>query len=265
MIQNLKNIELFKINETLAYKFYQMPKELFRSPLYKDKLSLEAKVTYSLLLDRMQLSRMNRWFNENGEIYLQYTRIELVDELKISKVTAAKVFKELIESGLIVEERLGQGNPNRIYIGKMKLEDLERFKERIFRSKETLLLEVQNRISRSKKENTNNTNINNTNKHIEGEKIILADKVSLYQEELDELLNRYGEDRTVKCIVALDLYKKANGKEYVSDYNAIINWVAIRVEKDEINEKYNKKKNSIKYKSYSQREYDDLEEYYDNL
>lgn len=57
---NSKNIDLFKINETLTYKFYQMPKELFRNPLYKDKLSLEAKVKYSLLLDRLELSRMNK-------------------------------------------------------------------------------------------------------------------------------------------------------------------------------------------------------------
>lgn len=261
-----ENINLFKVNETLSYRFYQMPKELFRNPLYKDKLSLEAKVTYSLLLDRMELSRINRWFNEKGEIFLQYTRVELVDELKISRVTAAKVFKELIDTKLIVEERLGQGYPNRIYIGKMQVEDLEKFKDRNFRSKETLLLEVKNRISRSKKENTNDTDIIETeNIYSKDDKIFYTEKVSMYEKEVEELVKRYGEDKTAKFIVSLDLYKKSSGKEYASDFDAIQSWVISKIEREELREKYNKTKPSIKYKSYSQREYDDLESYYDNL
>lgn len=68
---NDEKLNLFKINETLTYKFYQMPKELFRNSLYRDRLSLEAKVTYTLLIDRLELSRINKWFNEK-EIYLIY-------------------------------------------------------------------------------------------------------------------------------------------------------------------------------------------------
>ena len=58
---------------------------------------------------------------------------------------------------MIREKRIGEGNPNKKYIGEIQCEDLEEYKKRNFRSKETLLLEVQNRISRSIKENTNNT------------------------------------------------------------------------------------------------------------
>ena len=79
------NIKLFKINET-----------------------------YTLLLDRLELSRINKWFNDKGEIYLIYTRQELIKELKISRATATKVFIELANCNLIKEERLGQGMPNRI-------------------------------------------------------------------------------------------------------------------------------------------------------
>lgn len=61
----MDNIELFKINETLSYQFYQMPKELFKNPFYKSKLSLESKVAYSFFLDRLQISKINKWFNEN--------------------------------------------------------------------------------------------------------------------------------------------------------------------------------------------------------
>lgn len=261
-----RKLDLFKINETLTYRFYQMPKELFRSPLYKDRLSLEAKVTYTLLLDRLELSRINKWFNENGEIYLIYTRQELINELKISRTTASKVFNELKKCRLIKEERLGQGMANRIYIGKMQSENLERFKERIFRSPKEELLEVQNRISRSLKENTNNTDTNDTYLNIsnEQEKIFFTDTVSLKLEELNNLLEQYGNEKTSKIIVALDLYKKSSGKVYASDYNAILNWVINKVEREEkIQLENNSKKGNSRYKSYTQREYDDLENFYD--
>lgn len=32
-------------------------------------------------------------------------------------------------------------------------------------------------------------------------------------------------DKTVKCIVELNLYKSSNYKEYSSDYDAILRWV----------------------------------------
>ena len=70
--------------------------------------------TCTLLLDRLELSRINKWFNDKGEIYLIYTRQELIKELKISRATATKVFIELANCNLIKEERLGQGMPNRI-------------------------------------------------------------------------------------------------------------------------------------------------------
>ena len=263
-----EKIALFKINETLTYKFYQMPKELFRSSLYKDKLSLEAKVTYTLLLDRLELSRINKWFNENDEIYLIYTRQELINELKISRATASKVFNELKECNLIKEERLGQGFANRIYIGKMQSENLGKFKNRTFRSLKEELLEVQNRISRSLKENYNNTDINNNDSNIskEQEKIFLADKVALKIEELNNLVEQYDIEKTAKIIVVLDLYKKSTGKVYANDYNAILNWVINKVERDEKKElEVNSGKNNYRFRNCTQREYDDLESFYDNI
>lgn len=265
MYVNNNDIELFKINETLTYKFYQMPKELFRNPYYKDHLSLESKVVYSLLLDRLQLSKINKWFNEDGEIYLIFTRVELIDELKISKATASKIFRELTKCNLIKEERLGQGKPNRIYVGKIRSENLEEFKKRNFRSLKIELLEVQYRISRSLKENINNTNRNNTD-HVyhDNQKIFFDDKVSLYVEEVYNLLENYTIEKVSKFIVELNLYKLSSGKEYSSDYDAILRWVVNKVEKDEKKESYSNK-NTVKYKNYSQREYEDLESYYDNL
>ena len=51
---------------------------------------------------------------------------------------------------------------------------------------------------------------------------------------------------------------------YASDYNAILNWVINKVERDEKREKEDSpKRNRNRYKSYIQREYDDFENFYD--
>ena len=117
-------MKLYKINETLQHSYYQMPQELFCNEKYK-KLSIEAKVIYAFLLNRMNLSRMNKWINEKGEIYLIYTRKEIQSKLNLSDKPVTRAFKELREANLIKEEKQGFGKPNLIYIGKIKQEELQ--------------------------------------------------------------------------------------------------------------------------------------------
>ena len=47
----------------------QMPRWLFTDPRYT-ALSLEAKVAYTFLLNRFQLSRLNGWINDAGEVFI---------------------------------------------------------------------------------------------------------------------------------------------------------------------------------------------------
>ena len=117
-------MNLYKINETLQHSYYQMPQELFNNEKYR-KLSIEAKVIYAFLLDRMNLSRINKWINGRGEIYLIYTRKEIQSKLNLSDKPVTRAFKELRETNLIKEERQGFGKPNLIYIGKIEHEELQ--------------------------------------------------------------------------------------------------------------------------------------------
>ncbi len=117
-------MNLYKIDETLQHSYYQMPQELFCNEKYK-KLSIEAKVIYAFLLNRMNLSRMNKWINDKGEIYLIYTRKEIQSKLNLSDKPVTRAFKELRESNLIKEEKQGFGKPNLIYIGKIAQEELQ--------------------------------------------------------------------------------------------------------------------------------------------
>ncbi len=119
------NIELYKINEVTTHKFYQLPKELFSNPKYSTTTSIGTKIAYAFLLDRLELSKINNWVNGKGEVYLIFTREELMKELCISKVTVTNIFKELNKVGLIFEQKQGQGNPNLIYIGKIEHEEIE--------------------------------------------------------------------------------------------------------------------------------------------
>lgn len=77
-------MRLYKINETLQHLYYQMPQELFKNEKYK-YLSIEAKVIYSFLLNRMNLSKISHWINNAGERYLIYTRKEIQSKLNYLK------------------------------------------------------------------------------------------------------------------------------------------------------------------------------------
>ena len=60
----------------------QMPRWLFSDPRYCE-MSLDAKVTYTFLLNRFQLSRRNGWVNERGEVFVIFPRKALAKELRI--------------------------------------------------------------------------------------------------------------------------------------------------------------------------------------
>lgn len=93
----------------------QMPRWLFSDPRYAD-MSLDAKVTYTFLLNRFQLSRRNGWVNENGEVFVIFPRKALAKELRICEQRVTAAFRKLAELQLIWEKRCGRGDANQIYL-----------------------------------------------------------------------------------------------------------------------------------------------------
>lgn len=118
----------YRVNDVVDSEFLRLPLSLLANPKYK-QMSLEAKFIYSLLLNRMTLSQRNGWVNENKEVYLIYTREEASKTLNISYKKAIAAFKELIQHGLLHEQRQGLGAPNLLYVLKTELtvEDAEEF------------------------------------------------------------------------------------------------------------------------------------------
>lgn len=116
---------LMKQSDIVSFYHLQMPRWLFTESKYM-ALSLEAKVAYTFLLNRFQLSRMNGWVNENGEVFIVFTRESLAAEMQVSYRKAIDSFKELVKARLIWERRLGRGRPNQIYLAAVQLTEEEK-------------------------------------------------------------------------------------------------------------------------------------------
>ena len=59
------------------FTFFRVPKALFTDPEYKE-LSTDAKLLYSLMLDRVVLSTINSWKDKRGNIYIFFTVKEIM-------------------------------------------------------------------------------------------------------------------------------------------------------------------------------------------
>jgi Replication initiator protein A (RepA) N-terminus. len=110
--------QLMKQSDIQNFYHLQMPRWLFADSAYKP-LSLEAKVGYTFLLNRFQLSRRKGWLNDVGEVFIIFTRQSLADEMQISYRKAIEAMKELTAAGLIWEKRCGRGDANQIYLAKL--------------------------------------------------------------------------------------------------------------------------------------------------
>jgi len=108
--------------EEVTLRFYQVPKALFKNPVYKG-LGLGPKLMYSILRDRLDLSIKNNWKDEKGYIYLIFGIEDLSSLLEINKETATTYKRKLVKYKLIIDKRMGQGNSNRIYVLKPEIKE----------------------------------------------------------------------------------------------------------------------------------------------
>ena len=84
-------MNVYKINDVISCEFLKIPKSLFANEAYK-ALSSDAKLTYALLYDRLSLSKLNSWINDNDEVFLIYKREDIADDLGITYKKAISAF-----------------------------------------------------------------------------------------------------------------------------------------------------------------------------
>ena len=152
-------------NEAEQYQFITIPKTLMTDAKFST-LSLSAKVLYGLLLDRMKLSRKNKWMDEQNRVYIIFPIEEISATLGLCKRTAISYLKELEEHDLVEKRRRGLGLPSLLYVKRFfesepvenhtKAASYESAEKYTSQMKESPLTEVQNQAP------NNNTDINNT-------------------------------------------------------------------------------------------------------
>ena len=112
---NTLSFDYYYGQESEQFIFYRIPKLLFTDDKFSE-LSIEAKVLYDIMLDRMGLSIKNKWLDEQKRAYIVFSIDKIMNLLHCREQKANKLLKDLEEIGLIERKRNGLGKPNFIYV-----------------------------------------------------------------------------------------------------------------------------------------------------
>ena len=163
------------INEVKNNAFYQFPQWLLKEEPYKN-LGDKAKLMYMLLFDRRTLSIKNKWYDDDGKIYMYFTIEQFMQELNCSNKAVVKAKKELVEVGLMEEVRQGVNKPNRLYING----SVESTRQEVNKVHAGSVESTRQEVNKVHGINTNNINTNIS---------ILSNQQQ--QEEVDEIRKSY--------------------------------------------------------------------------
>lgn len=190
-------LENFKLNESEQYAFYRIPKLLF-SDAFKD-VSTDAKVLYGLFLDRMSLSRKNKWCDANGNVYIYFSVEEIMDTINAGNQKVAKLTKELDEIGLIESKRQGLGKPNRLYIKNFASLNLKCENHISKKCENHISGDVKNGHQEIRKSHTNNNDINKNESIKEIDKMINDISDVFTPAEIDFKATNYENIRNIRA------------------------------------------------------------------
>lgn len=124
------------------FSFIRIPRMLLTEETFAP-LTLQSKMLYSVLLDRMSLSMKNGWFDEENRVYIIYQISEIQSDLGFSKRKAMDYLSELENFGLVQKKRRGFGLSSIIYVKSFMIQ------KNYARSIDTGTSVVENMVSRS--------------------------------------------------------------------------------------------------------------------
>ena len=140
----MRTITEYITADTIMPPFFRYPRFLL-----KMDLSQTAKLLYSLLLDRSELSQKNGWQDNEGRTYIVYPVSEIAEMLDKGSTAIKAALNELDAAGLLVRERRGFSAPNRLYV-KIPQVPVVRFSDQLMAGKATLI-QSEKRPSDSRK------------------------------------------------------------------------------------------------------------------
>lgn len=241
------------------YNFIKVPKLLVHDKAFAE-LSVDAKMLYGLLLDRINLSMKNGWLDEQNRVYIMYPIAEIMEDLNMSKPTAIKYMNELVKFGLVEKKRQGLSKSNIIYVKSFMLDnnrpnrngekdyDRKNFskenvaekpmntqKSNVFTSEGKEVLPQKVKEIDPNKNNINNNYINNT-KNINTEYNNIFSYPTM--EANCENVSQIGND----LIKNNDVIREKTG---VSEFNAYMNFIKHSIDYDELIARHNEDKSMI--------------------
>lgn len=127
--------------------FFKVPKELFTDKKYS-QISFEAKILYSMMLDKADLSRKNGWCDENGRFYIYFSQnsAEVLTGYSHNKVL--KLYSMLDDKkgiGLITRKKQGLGKPDIIFINNAEDISFEETEEKTSDKGDKFFYPIQNK------------------------------------------------------------------------------------------------------------------------
>ena len=102
------------------YSFIRIPKAMMTEDVFAP-LSVEAKILYGLLLDKMSACVKNQLFDEENKAYVIYQITDIMEAMNISNKKAIASLKELEEVGLVEKKLKGLGQPSLLYVKKFRM------------------------------------------------------------------------------------------------------------------------------------------------
>lgn len=199
-------------NEAEQYSFYRIPKVLFTDGRFKS-VSVEAKVLYGLLLDRMALSVRNNWLDQEGRVYIIFTIADIMETLGCAEQKANKLLNELDAAkgvGLIERVRRGLGKPNVIYVKNFidKTKTGTRQGSQIKKCENHKSGNVKIASQEMRKSQTNNTDLNKTDLSDTDPSINLAETADDPVETVDNLSRIRGKQENRDRMDKMSAYRE---------------------------------------------------------
>jgi len=101
--------------EAVQFSFVKIPRFLFKDERF-NSLSTDAKMLYSLMLERMYLSAENGWYDEEDRVYIIYSQEDIMKDIGCANGKSSTLVAELKNFGLIEKKKRGQGKKDITYV-----------------------------------------------------------------------------------------------------------------------------------------------------
>ncbi len=100
------------------FSYVNIPKMLIKEEAFS-AVSLEAKMLYGLIMERMGMYQKNNWKDEQGRVFVVYPIQEIMDDMNRSENSVKKYMTELEAAGLLEKRERAKGYPDMLYLKRL--------------------------------------------------------------------------------------------------------------------------------------------------